>query len=544
MRIAILLLACALAASAQSYSSHSGWSFTDTLQSATDVLVADIGAGSAADNGSEVTVKATLHVVRVLSGSINPAANLPIEWRYRPSPVDGPAVTTKVPQARGLWFLRKNSDGAFEPLRAGGTGPMGDVFLPLGASAPAYVETEPLQSKVAREIGAALEELVAEHAADLAPSRPQRIAWSQPRAQYQSLAMALQSLDRTAATDVYQSLSMLPDANLKALGIFGRLGAGDVSAVFELEKNLATVISANRALTPFPLFLGSIDVSKNLVAAHVLARIALSDPTIQGMDGQLAFTLARTRSLEMLPYLVVLLGSPQPGIRDSALAGFCQLLGPMPSPPSALWNSEMAGYCPNATPINDREIEQNDMRFWTEWWDSHREEIAKTVTLPTVIAPARYSAAERRQPAEIPPEVRFGFLLGMVSAPAPDHYHAADGSIVAASSTEAEGPQDPVTGQFSPEDRAIFHQVIDSVNAKLAALQTRSRRMMDAARIAGTMPDREQFKVLSADHDAAMKTGLADLEAKLSPEGWQIVERFLKDMHGIAVGGMLMGPPQ
>jgi hypothetical protein len=245
----------------------------------------------------------------------------------------------------------------------------------------------------------------------------------------------------------------------------------------------------------------------------------------------------------MLPYLVVTLDSPQPYVRGSALDGFCQLLGPMPDTASALWNPEMAGYCPGRSPVNDRELEQRDIRFWTEWWDSHREAIAKTVTLPTVIAPARYSAAERRQPAEIPREVRFGFLLAMVSTTEPDHYHAADGSMVAASSVEAGVPHDPVSGQFSPEDRAIFRQVIDSVNAKLAALQTRSQRMMDAARIAGTMPDREQSKALSADHDAAMKTGLADLEAKLSPEGWQIVDRFLKDMHG-AVGGMLMGPPQ
>jgi hypothetical protein len=420
---------------------------------------------------------------------------------------------------------------------------MGDTFLPLGSSAPAYAETDSLQSKVAREIGAALEELVAEHAADLAPRRAQPIAWSQPRAQYQSLTMALQLLDRAAAADVYQALSMLADPNLKALGIFGRLGAGDVSAVFELEQNLATVMSANRALTPFPLFLGSIDLGKNLAAAHVLARMALGDTTILELESQLPMTLARTRSLEMLPYPVVMLGSPQPGIRDSALAGFCQLLSPMPTP-SALWNPEMAGYCPNATPMNDRELEQRDTRFWTEWWDSHREEIAKTVILPNVTAPARYSAAERRQPAEIPREVRFDFLLHMVSTPEPDHYHAADGTIVAASSAEAGVPHDPVSGQFSPEDGAIFHQVIDSVNAKLAALQARSQRMMDAARIAGTMPDREQFKALSADHAAAIKTGLADLEVKLSPEGWQIVERFLKDMRGVAVGGMIMGPPQ
>ena len=75
MRPAILLLLAATAC-AQTFSSHSGWSFTDTLQTATDVLVGDIVSGSAVDDGSQVSVKATLRVVRVLSGSAMAGADL------------------------------------------------------------------------------------------------------------------------------------------------------------------------------------------------------------------------------------------------------------------------------------------------------------------------------------------------------------------------------------------------------------------------------------------------------------------------------------
>jgi len=160
------IVALVLSASAQTYS-HSGWSFADTLQTASDVVVADITGGSAADNGSQVTVKATLRAVRVLSGDINPGADLVVEWHYRPNPGESPAVTTKVPLARGLWFLRKDSNGALEPMQAGMMSPMGNSFLPLGASAPSYADGEPLQTKVAREIAAALEDLVTYHAADL-----------------------------------------------------------------------------------------------------------------------------------------------------------------------------------------------------------------------------------------------------------------------------------------------------------------------------------------------------------------------------------------
>jgi hypothetical protein len=527
------IVALVLSASAQTYS-HSGWSFADTLQTASDVVVADITGGSAADNGSQVTVKATLHAVRVLSGDINAGADLVVEWHYRPNPGESPAVTTKVPLARGLWFLRKDSNGALEPMQAGMMSPMGNSFLPLGASAPSYADGEPLQTKVAREIAAALEELATEHAAALAPRPPERTVWSNPRAQYQSLTVALQAIDQAAAIEVYQSLSMLPDPNLKALGIFGRLRAGDAAVIFELERNLATVLSANRALETHPVSLNGLNLRGNLAAAHALARIALSDPTIPGLDGELALVLARTRSAEMLPYLMVMLGSPEPGIRDSALMSFGFLLGPMPDP-SALWEPEMAGYCPMGSPVNDREIEQKDIQFWTQWWESHREEIAKTVALPTAAAPARYGAA-RREEGEIPIEVRFEFLLHMSADKRPEHYHAEDGTIVEAPPPVPDGPHDPVSGQLEPADREIFHQVIESVNGKLAAVQERGRQIANAVRITGTMPTREQSRELDAGRTAALRTGLAELQTKLSPEGWQTVERFLKPTGAAAVG--------
>ena len=532
MKIAAIV-ALVLSASAQTYS-HSGWSFADTLQTASDVVVADITGGSAADNGSQVTVKATLHAVRVLSGDINAGADLVVEWHYRPNPGESPAVTTKVPLARGLWFLRKDSNGALEPMQAGMMSPMGNSFLPLGASAPSYADGEPLQTKVAREIAAALEELATEHAAALAPRPPERTVWSNPRAQYQSLTVALQAIDQAAAIEVYQSLSMLPDPNLKALGIFGRLRAGDAAVIFELERNLATVLSANRALETHPVSLNGLNLRGNLAAAHALARIALSDPTIPGLDGELALVLARTRSAEMLPYLMVMLGSPEPGIRDSALMSFRFLLGPMPDP-SALWEPEMAGYCPMGSPVNDREIEQKDIQFWTQWWESHREEIAKTVALPTAAAPARYGAA-RREEGEIPIEVRFEFLLHMSADKRPEHYHAEDGTIVEAPPPVPDGPHDPVSGQLEPADREIFHQVIESVNGKLAAVQERGRQIANAVRITGTMPTREQSRELDAGRTAALRTGLAELQTKLSPEGWQTVERFLKPTGAAAVG--------
>jgi uncharacterized membrane protein len=537
MRI-IAFLTLVFCASAQTYSSHSGWNFTDTLQTASDILVADVTAGSAVDNGSQVTVTATLHAVRVLGGDIAPGADLTLQWQYQPGPGEGPAVTTKVAQTRGLWFFHKNPQGAREPLKASMMSPMGGSFLPLAAGIPSgplsYTDAQPLQTKIAREIGAAIEDLVTQHAADLVPRRLEVMAggpapaWVGTRTTYQSLTMALESLNQAAAAGVYQYFSTLPDLNLKTLGIFGRLNAGDTSAIFDLEKNLPSVASSFDAWNHMPPLL-SLDLRKDLTAAHALARIALSDITVPGLEGGLAFTLARTRSPEMLPYLAVMLSSPESGIRGSALMSFCQLLGPMPAP-TALWSPEMAGYCPNGSPLNDRDLEQKDTQFWKQWWESHRDEIAKTVTLPTVAVPVRYRTPPNtgwQEVTEVPVEVRFESLLHMTAAMQPEHYHAADGTIVG-------GPpparHDPLSGQLNPDDREIFRQVIESVNAKLAAVQTRAQQMLNAARIAGTRPDLQQSKALYADRQAALRTGLDELQARLSGEGWQSVERFLKGM--------------
>jgi hypothetical protein len=385
---------------------------------------------------------------------------------------------------------------------------------------------------------------VTQHAADLVPHRLEVMAggpapaWVRTRTTYQSLTMTLRSLDHAAAACVYQYFSTLPDLNLKTLGIFGRLSAGDTSAIFDLEKNLPSVASSFDAWTRMPPLMG-LDLRADLTAAHALARIALSDTTVPGLEGGLAFTLARTRSPEMLPYLMVMLSSPESGIRGSALMSFCQLLGPMPTP-SALWSPEMAGYCPNRSPINDRDLEQKDMQFWKQWWESHRDEIAKTAAIPTVMVPARYLTPPNtgwQEVTEVPMEVRFEMLLHTSAATQPEHYHAADGTMVAGPPPAA--PHDPVSGQLNSADREVFRQVIDSVNAKLAAIETRVQQMLNAARMAGTRPDQQQSKALYADRQAALRTGLDDLEAKLSGEGWQSVERFLKGM-GI---GMVRAAP-
>jgi hypothetical protein len=544
----IARLAHAQTSSTGTTSSHSGWNFSDTLGTTTDVMVADIVGGSAIDNGSVVGVRATVHVVRVLSGSFVPGADLMLEWQYHPAPFESPAVTGKVPALRALWFLRKMADGGFEPLQASGMmPPMGGFFLPVTESSPGarmfYAEDQALQTKIAREIGGTLEDLVTRHAPDLAPHPPAPpvggvlAPWVQTRNQYESLTMALNALDPKAAANVFQYFSTLPDVNLKVLGLTGRLQGGDAGALFEIEKDLPRLASAWESMRILQGVM-SLDLGKNLQAAHALARIALSENTIPGLEGPFAFRIGWTRNLQFLPYLITMLESPDSSTRDGALTSFCQLLAPQSgerSKAQGFWRPEMAAYCPDHSPLNDQGLEQKDIQFWKQWWDAHHEEIAKLTELPAVSAPPRYRVPPTtgsREVAEIPMEVRFQSLLGMSNSMSATHSHSEAGAIVEGT---VPSPPDPVASRLSPSDREVYQQIVKTTNARLEDQDKRSQQMMNAARVAGTMPDPAASKALWADREAALKKGLEELRNRLSPEGWKSVESFMLGI-GIRMG--------
>lgn len=528
MRLATTFLLAATAC-AQTFSAHSGWSFTDTLQTATDVLVGDIVSGSAVDDGSQVSVKATLRVVRVLGGDAAAGSDLAIQWQYRPTLLESPAVTSTVPKVRGLWFFRR-AEGRLQALQADAMMPsLGGFYLPAGDAPRYYSPNSPLPYKIACEIAPVIEDLVARHGDDLGPHAPQAPvagappAWARTVAQFNALTMALQGLGKSAA-EAYTYFSSLPDPKLKLFGIQGRLATGDASALLDLEKNFAVVARAFNSGS-MPMTSMGIDVRADLPAAHALGRLAIGETPVPGIEGGAASQLASTRSPEFLPYLIVMLGSPSPGTRDVTLMSFCQLLRDQ-----KFWTAEMSGYCPNHAPLNDPAEEQKDIRFWKEWWQTHRADIAKTVTLPNVVVPARYNAPENTawQPAQVPMEIRFMSLLNLAGSLS-DHHHDAGGALAPG---PGPGPHDPVAAQLTPADRGAYEEVCAAVNVKLAAIQKRSEDMLNAARIAGTFPP-----VISDDRMPVLKSGLADLRNRLSPAGWQVVDKFLNDMR-IEMGRM------
>jgi hypothetical protein len=549
MRLAAILVAIATAAGAQTVSTssgtisgHNGWSFADTIQSATDVVVADVLSGTGVDDGSEVSARATLRVVRVLSGGLAAGAEIAAQWKYKPLLTQGPAVTSKVPQERGLWFLLRTDGGSYGALQAGmGPGEAGGVYLPAGPAPRYYAADAPVSYKIACEIAPLLEEVAAQHSADLVVANPMPVlSPASPavrnRIRFYTLHIALQSLDAKATKDVYAEFSARPEPYVKAIGIAGRLQHGDASALVDLEANLPALapVLQNGGI---PMFAGGMELRDNPPAARALARMAIGETAVASIESNAPMQLAFTRSPEFLPYLVVMLGSPSPMTRGLALMAFCPLLRE-----SALWKPEMTGHCPNRAGSAPEPNEQADVRYWRAWWETTREQISKTTPLPDVHPPARYSIPQNTGfvTMEVPPEIRFLSLLHM-SRTMSDHYHAGDGTMVAGAPPP---PHDPVSGKLGEADRAAYGELTMNVNAKLDALDKKAEQVMNAARLAGKMPDRPQLVALNDERTAVLKTGLEQLRSRLSPEGWTVIEKFFSESGGAMMMAAPPGPPK
>lgn len=539
MKRALLAAFCLVAGilSAQGFSSHSGWSFGDTLQTATDIVVADIVRGTGLDNGSQVTAKAEIRVVRVLQGRVAPGAEMTVEWTYQPAPTESPAASARMPAVRALWFLRTRAEGAVEALRAGEPfGPCGGFFLEVPATPISYRPDAELQTKLALEIGAALEDLVARRSADLAPHAPVLPGtgalpeWTRTRMRFHSLIMTLEGLQRESTAGVYRQFSVSSDVNLKLLGLLGRAASGDADALCDIEQDLARLTTAYSA-SAFMHHLMGVDLGKNLRSAHCLARMGLAEVTLPGLDSMFAMRAGSTRSLEFVPYLIALLSSPDASTRGGALAAFCQVTGPA--------SPETAAHCPTSVPVNDRQQEQRDIEFWNQWWDSHREQIAKTTNLPNVAPPLRYATPSRfQQPVEVPLEVRFQGLLNMTGAQATHSHKLTTGEMV----NEPPPKHDPVAATLSASDREAWHEIVDRTNARLAENEKRSRDLMNSSRVQGVFPPEEKMQALYQDRVAILKAALQELQSRLSPEGWQALLKFMQGSAGGAVIQMLAPP--
>src|ERR1017187_9909438 len=313
----------ALAQTSSSTSSHSGWSIQDTLETAPDIVVGTVAASDCADSGAEVSCRATVRILRVVKGGLAPQANIQVHWDYHPGPLDGPEATRHVPDVTALWCLRSAADGGYAPLTVSFMPTYGGAFLRVPAEPPGgdffYATDASPEYKIAREVGAAM---VAEgRAADKQLGLQTR---SLPGASF-FLAQILSNLPASAAADVYTSLARSPSATLEAVGISGRLRAGDASALIELDRDLPR-FSNTSAMREIGANIPTLKLRGQPAAAQALARLALSEIEIPLLEHFAPMLLAGTKNLEFLPVLIAMLQSPSSDVRGEALSAACTLL--------------------------------------------------------------------------------------------------------------------------------------------------------------------------------------------------------------------------
>jgi hypothetical protein len=522
--IASLVLVFGLGvAPAQSTSSHSGWSIQDTLETAPDIVVGTVAASDCADSGTRVACRATVRVLRVVKGGLAPQADIQVHWDYHPRPLDGPEATRHVPDVTALWCLRSAADGGYAPLTVSFMPTYGGVFLRVPAEPPGgdffYATDASPEYKIAREVGAAM---VAEGPAADAQLGLQ--ARSMPGASF-FLAQILSNLPASAAADVYTSLARSPSASLEAVGISGRLRGGDASALIELDRDLPR-LSTTSALHAIGPDIAGVKLRDQPAAAQALARLALSEIELPVLERFAPLLLAGTKNVEFLPVLIAMLHSPSPDVRGEALFAACTLLRPR--------EPALAAHCPlGLGQAHKTDVQQENIRFWIEWWQTGRMQDAQLAALHDVPLPVRYAQAQQppAQPMEMPMTERFFSMMHMI--PPSAHYHTANGEFHQGAPT---GGVDMFSSRMSAEDHAALIAVLNGVNDKLEAIQEEGRKMISEARFTGGRPDIKQMQALTQRRTEALQSGLDSLPAKLSPEGWAVVERHLREMSFYSVG--------
>jgi hypothetical protein len=474
------------------------------LLSGTQVVVADVENGSAIDQGIQARVRATVTVVRNLQGNLNPGSVAALEWTFRPNAREPIAAGSGMPPMRALFFLRAGAGGIYEPLPIAGPGRFGGVFSEVPREASPLVSSLPpdasIQVKLAREMEWAFQKFAAD---------PVRLG---------PAFDVIAGLDQAGSIEVFRDLSSSSEQALKLLGLMGRIRAGDPGAMLEFEKAQASLAPAfNR--WHWTTYLTAINFANDLPSAHAMGRAALAETVLPGLESLFLTRVPTTRSLEFLPYVAVMLNSPDISMREFAAQGFCRLLAPQ-----GLWTEGMSENCPNQIPMQDTRRAESVITYWKDWWGSHSAEVAGSAAVPQVTAPARYGVKPRVVQTSLAPEARFQAAVRM--------------SVVAT----GRGSPDPLGSKMSAVDREVWDQVTRQVNSGLELNRDHALDVRASMRLQGGLPPPTNIppriedlpapvvqtaQALDAERQEVLRKGLADAQSRLSPAAWQVLNDFM-----------------
>ena len=535
---------------------------SDAWTSAGIVLVGELSGGMLAASGARLRCMGTLQVVRVLKGEIPTGARGPLSWEFEPRGVSRVPAGSPVPPLYGLWALQRTADGSLQPLMFNSSpldsAVVGRSFLPLPRVTPtgglAYDQDASSGAKIAAELGAAMENmaitgwdrLVTEFRA--APSggvstRPNPAAEAGPLSLFQALLRSLSDLGGADTAPVYKYLSVSAYPDLQMTGIAGRLRTGDAEAALLLERSVPR-LSRSIALSELPGSLARFPWRDSPAATLALARTAVGESELPFLEQSVAGGLARTGRLEYLPYLAVMLGSPNMAIREAAIGGICSLLRSSARARGAsggLWKPEMQPFCAiGSPPLRGTAEERRFLDYWTRWWAANQQRIPADPSVPRPAPPARYLLATRVEVARkiVLAERRFESFFRELDA-----FRRA--KKARATATETQPPEGTLlSSRLSGEDDKKLEEITLRVAASLSAYEQKFRQARNETLVRGVPPDPAIGRASVEEHDRIVADGASELMREMTPQGWSVVVDFILKMNVQVSGGETGTPPE
>jgi hypothetical protein len=279
--------------------------------------------------------------------------------------------------AYGLWFLNQTPDGQWTLLPVGkgleaGTVSFRGTYFPLskanapdGSSPPAATANDRVSTELETGI---------EHYADF--GQLYRLADALSRAGDSAFVRAL-----------YRRLSTNSDPEIKLIALSWLVWKGDVSALTEMANEVDAV--PNLKMREFAANAISTLRDASPTTIRALGRIASSSSGI--MQRSAAEPLCQIHTLGTLPFLAVLLDSPDQETRRYAMRGFSYFVDNLPivtfeSIPSQSWRrpqgptpyktADTDHYSLTLNPSLDSTREAAYLQFWKSWWAKMKVQLA------------------------------------------------------------------------------------------------------------------------------------------------------------------------
>jgi hypothetical protein len=335
--------------------------------------VAKVVAEVVSERKEANSVLLRLRIERTLWGTLPAETVVDARWPVAPSPT-GTSIGI-----RGLWTVRAEDGGLWTVLPAAGGAGGRIAYLPV-ASNRAIVDAmhrvlpadKSAQDLEFAELAAAVEET--------------------SRRTSQSVLLTIALLDSGGPSPgkvlLFARLQQSSNHNAALVGFLGLVRYGGAQTLDRIESMMPALSESQMLRFLGAGLRGRIDASPLNVAA--LGRVATNNNLLAGIREGAAYALRSIHSRETLPYLVSLLDSADPRLRQQAFSGlsmFVENLGMVTpeSVPPMTWARPL-GPAPYQTAETDkfRGLSQvpvaehpQFVTFWRTWWARYGPEIMK-----------------------------------------------------------------------------------------------------------------------------------------------------------------------